>query len=77
MLKLVECLGKKIYSIACSRDVQSTYNFGSDEIMDEVPMDVNVFGLIVEDRVVKQGDHAGIVSVDIYRLIKIHEKLLT
>jgi len=52
MFEAIECLGKKVRAILHSRDMQSAYEFRSNEVMYKVPLDVDMFLIIVKDGVV-------------------------
>jgi len=51
-------------------------NFGSDEVPDEVPADVDVLRLIVKNRVLRQGHCPSVVRINEDRVVEQLEDLL-
>ena len=67
-----ESLHEEVRTVLSSGDMRSANGFWADKVPDEMPPDINVFWLVVEDWVVGQGYRTGVVWVDMDRIIEWH-----
>ena len=75
MFEPIESFCEKVHTTLDARDMQGANCLWSDEVLDKIPTDVNMWP-IVKDRIVGQSNCASVIWVNANRVIKRYKKLL-
>jgi len=76
MFETIQSFGEEVGTIAYSGDVRHADSLQPNQISDEVPSDIYVFGPIVKDRVIGEGDSTSIIRKNVDWFVREHMQFL-
>src|SRR5882724_9198289 len=76
MFEVIKCFCEEVRTILNARDMRGANCLQLDEVLDKVPMDVDMLQPIVKNGIIGQSYHTHVVQKNANRTIKRYKKLL-